>query len=69
MSAKPPTSSELRDSIMTVLGSLPHGCEIRFWWQDDKQHLSMQFDGQPAQVLYINRLADGTGVPTPKTQH
>lgn len=69
MSAKPATPEEIRAAIMTVLGTLPLDCEMRFWWQDGRQHMSMQYAGQSAQVLFLNRLADGVGIPTPVVQH
>ena len=69
MSAKPATPDEIRDAILTVLGTLPVGCEMRFWWQDGHQHMSMQHAGQTAQVLYLNRREDGVGIPTPAAHH
>ncbi len=69
MSACPPTADEIRAAILTVLGTLPAGSEFRFFWKDDKQHMSMKHGQEPEQVLYLNRRHDGVGIPTPAVQH
>lgn len=65
MSAQPANSEEIRQAIMTVLGTLPEGSEFRFFWRDGKQHMSMKFVGEPEQTMCLNRRPDGVGVPTP----
>ena len=59
----------LSEAIMTVLGTLPQGMTMRFFWADGKQHLGMTPAGEVEQVLYLNRLPNGVGIPTPVVLH
>jgi hypothetical protein len=55
----------INDGIMSVLGSLPIGAELRFFWLNGKQHLHFTQDGVDAAFLYLARNAAGVGIPTP----
>lgn len=65
MPAQPPSETELRDALMTVLGSLPAGAEFRFFWRDGQQHMTIKLGSEPEQTLCLNRRPDDVGVPTP----
>lgn len=69
MAAQPATKKEISDAIMTVLGTLPPNMQMHFYWKNGRQHLSMKVDGEPEQVMYLNRMPDGTGIPTPVSKH
>ncbi|MDR6397918.1 hypothetical protein ACTOWA_00545 [Herbaspirillum seropedicae] len=69
MAAGPATQDEIRKAIMTVLGTLPPNMQFHFYWKDGRQYMSMKVDGEPEQIMYLNRLPDGTGIPTPVTKH
>lgn len=60
---------EIRNAIMTILGTLPEGMEMRFFWKDGCQHLSMKLDGEPEQLARLNRAPSGIGVVVPATTH
>lgn len=62
---RPPTADELRQALMTVLGSLPVGAEFRFFWCDGKKHMTMKFGAEPEQTLCLTRRGNGVGIPTP----
>lgn len=60
---------EIASAIKTILGTLPEGAELRFYWQDGVQHLHMKLPGQDDQVAKLNRVNDGTGVIVPAQLH
>ncbi|MYM92486.1 hypothetical protein [Duganella vulcania] len=62
-------STEVAAAIRTVLGTLPVGAEIRFYWHDGAQHYCVSLPGQPDQVGRLKRNGDGTGVIVPATLH
>lgn len=62
-------NQQINDAIMKILGTLPVGAEMRFFWQDGCQHLSMKLEGTSEQIARLNRAPDGTGVVVPATTH
>ena len=60
---------EIAAAIKTILDTLPHGAELRFYWQDGAQYLHMRLPGQADQVAKLNRVADGSGVIVPAQLH
>ncbi len=60
---------KIQDAIKTLLGTLPVGAELRFYWHDGAQHLSTKLPGAEEQIARLNRIQDGLGVIVPGTTH
>ena len=58
---------DVRKAILTVLSTLPVDAEIRFFWKDGSQHLSMKLPGESEQIARLSRATNGVGVVVPAT--
>lgn len=56
---------EIASPIKTILGTLPDGAELRFYWQDGAQHLHMRLPGQQGDTQ-PNRVPDRAGLTNPQ---
>jgi hypothetical protein len=55
----------INDGILCVLGTLPVGAEMRFFWRDGKAHLNLSKDGEEVVELFLVRNVAGISIPTP----
>ncbi|MDN4571922.1 hypothetical protein DBB29_25005 [Pandoraea cepalis] len=60
---------DISDAIMTILGTLPVDMEIRFYWHDGAQHVSMTYSDGSVDIGRLNRSPDGIGVVVPAAVH
>lgn len=60
---------DIREAIMTILGTLPVEMEIRFYWYDGAQHVSMTYSDGSVDTARLNRSQDGIGVVVPAAVH
>lgn len=58
----PPDENALRQAMMLVLGSLPHGADIHYFWKDNVQHMSVSLENGVTTTYQLNRNKDGSGV-------
>lgn len=60
---------EIGQAMMTILGTLPVGAEVRFYWDDGVQHMSIKYADGTEDVARLNRVSDGVGVLSPAVTH
>lgn len=58
---------DVRNAMLTLLSTLPVEAEIRFYWQDGSQHMSLRMPGEQEQVARLSRAPSGAGVVVPVT--
>jgi hypothetical protein len=58
---------DVRQAILLVLSTLPVDAEMRFFWQDGSQHMSMKLPGESEHVARLSRASNGVGVVVPTT--
>jgi len=61
--------SEIGQAMMTILGTLPVGAEVRFYWYDGVQHMSIKYADGSEEVARLNRSSSGIGVLAPAVVH
>lgn len=59
---RPPDQNELRNAMLVILGGLPLGAEISFFWKDDVQNMQVSLQGCEPITYCLNRAKDGSGV-------
>jgi hypothetical protein len=57
----------IRQAILLVLSTLPVDTEMRFFWQDGSQHMSMTLPGESEHVARLSRASSDVGVVVPTT--
>lgn len=65
----PPDENSLREAMMLILGSLPHGADIHYYWEGGVQHMCLTLDEGDATVYKLNRNKDGSGVVSSTAVH
>lgn len=60
----PPDENELRQAMLLVLGSLPHGADIHYFWESGIQHMCVTLQGGEPTTYKLNRDKDGSGMVT-----
>ena len=59
---KPPAKNELLDAVVTVLGALPDGADIHFFWMEGMQHVCVGLKNREPVTYHLTRKLDGSGV-------
>ena len=65
---RPPEQNELRNAILLMLGGLPVGADIHFYWADGMQQVRVSLEHNDPVTYQLVRKSDGSGVVTSSLQ-
>jgi hypothetical protein len=63
---KPVEQSEFRNALLLILGALPEGADIHFYWADGVQHVTVTLENTEPLTYLVTRNKDGSGVVSTK---
>lgn len=63
------SSEEMGAAVRMILGSLPAGMEIRFFWKNKQQYVEMRYSDGSVEVARLSRGANGVGTIVPEHLH
>lgn len=64
-----PTTEEIQQAILTLLGGLPNDCEMRFGWDNGQQCFTFRERADAPEQYMLVRKPDGTGRVVPGVLH
>lgn len=63
---KPVEQSDFRNAFLLILGALPEGADIHFYWDEGVQHVTVTLEKAEPLTYVVNRNKDGSGVVSTK---
>lgn len=58
---RPPSMERVKNAMMTLLGGLPNGWDIRFFWENDRQCMTIHQPGMEPEKYALVRKENGSG--------